>query len=152
MRLSIVAVGRARDGPEGALCRGYLARLPWDVRVVEVEAKGRASGAAELKRREAELLLDATPERAVVVALDEAGKSLSSAAFAERMGRWIEDGAELAFVLGGADGLDESVRRRASLLLSLGPMTWPHLLARALLAEQLWRAHSILSGHPYHRA
>jgi 23S rRNA (pseudouridine1915-N3)-methyltransferase len=77
---------------------------------------------------------------------------MGSAAFAGQLARWRDQAAELAFVIGGADGLDDSVRTRASLLLSLGPMTWPHMLVRVLLAEQLWRAHSILSGHPYHRA
>lgn len=151
MRVSVIAVGRARDGPERALYETYVARLPWPVRLVEVEARGRATG-AELKRREAELLLKATPASAFLVGLDEKGRSMDSAAFAARLARWRDASAELAFVIGGADGLDESIRSRAGLLLSLGPMTWPHLLARALLAEQLWRAHSILTGHPYHRA
>lgn len=152
MRVSILAVGRARDGPERALCSTYLARLPWEVRFIEVEVRGRASSSSELKRREGELLLKAAPERAQIVALDEAGRQLSSVSFAERLGRWRDEGVEVAFVIGGADGLDEAVRRRASLVLAFGSMTWPHMLVRALLAEQLWRAHSILTGHPYHRA
>jgi 23S rRNA (pseudouridine1915-N3)-methyltransferase len=152
LRIAIVAVGRARDGPERALFRSYVERLPWGVKLVEVEAKGRASGAAELKQREAELLLAAMPDGALAIALDERGRQFSSAAFAERLGRWRDEGVEPAFLIGGADGLGEAVRRRAALLLSLGAMTWPHMLARAMLAEQLWRAHAILSGHPYHRA
>ncbi len=151
MRVSILAVGRARDGPEHALYESYVARLPWTVRLVEVDCRGRLPS-AELKRREAELLLKATPPSALVVALDEKGRAMDSAAFAGRLGRWRDQAAELAFIIGGADGLHDSVRTRADLLLSLGPMTWPHMLVRVLLAEQLWRAHSILSGHPYHRA
>jgi 23S rRNA (pseudouridine1915-N3)-methyltransferase len=150
LRISIVAVGRARDGPERALYETYVGRLPWAVRLVEVEPKGRYP-AAELKRREAELLLKAAPEAALVVALDEKGRTVDSAAFAARLSRWRER-TELAFLIGGADGLDESVRARADFMLSLGPMTWPHMLVRVLLAEQLWRGHSILMGHPYHRA
>lgn len=151
MRVSILAVGRARDGPERALYEGYVGRLPWPVRLVEVEPRGRFPP-ADLKRREAELLLKAAPPASLLVALDERGRTFDSAAFADRLSRWRDGAAELAFVIGGADGLHDSVRTRAGLLLSLGPMTWPHMLVRALLAEQLWRAYSISSGHPYHRA
>ena len=151
MRLSIIAVGRAREGPERALYEEYLARLPWPVRLHEVDARGRFPP-PELKRREAELLLKAAPAGALLVALDERGQALGSAAFADRLGRWRDAATELAFVIGGADGLHESVLERAAFRLSLGSMTWPHMLVRALLAEQLWRAHAILTGHPYHRA
>ena len=151
MRLSILAVGRWREGPERALYESYVGRLPWPVRLHEVEVRGRFAG-AELKRREAELLCKAVPASATLVALDERGRTLSSAAFAEQLGRWRDAAAEPAFVIGGADGLDAGLCERAALRLSLGPMTWPHMLVRALLAEQLWRAHTILTGHPYHRA
>lgn len=151
MRIDVIAVGRAREGPESALFAAYVARLPWRVRLVEVEARGRPVG-PELKRREGKLLLDAVPAGALAVALDERGEALPSADFAARLGRWRDQGRHLAFLIGGADGLDEAVRARADMRLSLGPMTWPHLLVRAMLAEQLWRAYSILSGHPYHRA
>jgi 23S rRNA (pseudouridine1915-N3)-methyltransferase len=87
-----------------------------------------------------------------VVALDERGAALSSAAFAERLGTWRDGGIpDLAFLIGGADGLADTVRQRAGLVLSLGLMTWPHLLARGLLLEQIYRAQQILAGHPYHR-
>ena len=102
--------------------------------------------------REAELLLAAVPDDALLVALDERGKALTSAAFAERLQRWrIEGPKSLAFVIGGADGLPQPVVQRARFALSLGAMTWPHLLARILLLEQLYRAQQILAGHPYHR-
>ena len=108
---------------------------------------------AQLKAREAELLLGAIPERAVTVALDGGGKMLSSEDFARRLGGWRDDGvASVAFLIGGADGHGDAVLKQADLRLSLGAMTWPHMLVRAMLAEQLWRAASILSGHPYHRA
>src|SRR5690606_18149242 len=99
-----------------------------------------------------ELLLKAAPPGALIVALDERGRALDSAGFAAQLARWRDAGRDLAFLIGGADGLDDEVRAKAGFLLSLGPMTWPHQLARVLLAEQLWRAYSILSGHPYHRA
>lgn len=151
MRISVIAVGRAREGPEAALFRAYAARLPWRVRLVEVEARGHAA-APDLKRREGKLLLEAAPAGAFLVALDERGEQPDSAGFAARLARWRDAGREVAFLIGGADGLDEAVRGRADMRLSLGRMTWPHLLARAMLAEQLWRAASILAGHPYHRA
>lgn len=152
MRVLIAAVGRAKAGPERVLYEHFARRLTWPVTLREVEER-RPLSAAERMGREAEALLAAVPKGAVVVALDERGRSLSSQDFAERLAAW-RDGAvgDLAFLIGGADGLAESVRRRADLLLSLGPMTWPHMLVRGMLAEQLYRAQSILGGHPYHRA
>lgn len=152
MNIVIAAIGKARSGPEQALFDTYTARLPWKIDVKELEIKKEL--AADVRRaREGELLLGAVPEGARVVALDERGKNEGSAAFATRLGRWRDDGVRaIAFLIGGAGGLDEPVRKRADLVLSLGAMTWPHLLVRGLLAEQLYRAHSILSGHPYHRA
>lgn len=152
MNIVIAAIGKARSGPEQTLFDTYAARLPWKIDIKELEIKKEL--AADVRRaREGELLLGAIPDGARMVALDERGKNEGSAAFATRLGRWRDDGVRtIAFVIGGADGLDEPVRKRADLVLSLGAMTWPHLLVRGLLAEQLYRAHSILSGHPYHRA
>lgn len=108
---------------------------------------------AKLSAAEAALLARPLPDGATLVALAEKGSVLDSRAFAARIGRWEDDGvSDLAFVIGGADGLDRELLGRARLVLSLGAMTWPHLLARALLAEQLYRAQQILNGHPYHRA
>jgi 23S rRNA (pseudouridine1915-N3)-methyltransferase len=155
MRIHVISVGRARGGPEQELFQAYVRRLKWPVALKEVEEK-RKLPAAELKLRVGELLLAALPGQAagaVVVALDETGKRLSSAAFAKQLSLWRDRGiADLAFLIGGADGLSDAVRGRADLLLSLGDMTWPHLLARVLLIEQLYRGQSILTGHPYHRA
>ena len=104
------------------------------------------------KIREFEKLLAAVPEGAVLVTLDEKGKALSSREFALKLGAWRDDGiADLALLVGGADGLDKSIREKAALVLSLGLMTWPHLLVHGMLAKQLYRAQSILTGHPYHR-
>lgn len=152
MRLTIAAVGRVRDGPLQALYRDYAQRLTWPLALKEVEERRKL---AAIQRIEAEsrLLGAAVPDGATVVVLDQRGKSLSSEDFAARLGRWRDDGtADLAFVIGGADGLDPAWLRRAALVLSLGAMTWPHMLARVMLVEQLYRAQSILAGHPYHRA
>lgn len=152
MRLWLAAVGRAKPGPEQDLFTQYIRRLSAPLTVKEVEEK-RPVTVSERKIREADLLLGAIPAGAVVVALDERGKALGSEDFAHRMGRWRDDGvADLAFLIGGADGHGDAVRQRADLLLSFGAMTWPHMLVRAMVAEQIWRAQAILSGHPYHRA
>lgn len=151
MRLLLAAVGRAKPGPETELYRQYAGRLRPPLRLEEVEEK-RPLPSAERRQREAQLLLAALPPGATLVVLDERGTTLGSEAFAARLGRWRDDGvADLAFLIGGADGHGDAVREKAALRLSLGAMTWPHMLVRAMLAEQLWRAQSILAGHPYHR-
>jgi len=151
VRISIVAVGALRAGPERALVEKYLKRITWPVSVREVEEKRRLKG-AELRRREGELILAACPGGARLVALDERGRTLTSAGFAARLGGWRDEGvAETVFAIGGADGLDDAVRGRADLVLSLGAMTLPHQLVRGVLLEQIYRAQTILAGHPYHR-
>jgi 23S rRNA (pseudouridine1915-N3)-methyltransferase len=150
MRMTVAAVGRVRDGPIADLIRDYTRRLPWDVTFREV-TEGR--DASRRKSVEAEALLAAVPEGAALVALDEQGKAMTSGDFAAWLGERRDNGQrDIAFLIGGADGLDDSIVDRAGLKLSLGRMTWPHLMARLLLVEQLYRAHTILTGHPYHRA
>jgi len=150
VRFHVVAVGRARAGPELALWQEFSGRLTTQIRLVEVESKKAGPG---LKDREAELLLKSVPDGSLIVALDERGRSLSSEAFARTLATWRDEGtADVAFVIGGADGLTDTLRKRARLLLSLGAMTWPHMLVRGLLAEQLYRAERIWAAHPYHRA
>jgi len=152
MKIWLAAVGRARAGPARDLYEDYARRITWPLFLKEVEARKRVPP-DELKRLEADLLLAAVPSNATVVALDERGTLLSSERFADRLGTWRDGGvADLAFVIGGADGHGESVGRRADLTVSLSPMTWPHLMVRAMLAEQIYRAQQILAGHPYHRA
>lgn len=146
----LIAVGKLRPGPERELFERYQARLQPKLAVREVPD---GSGAvAELKRREGEALLAAVPEDAWLVALDLAGEMLSSEALAASLERWRSASRSPTFVIGGAEGLSEAVLARADTRLSLGPLTWPHLLVRVLLSEQLYRAQSILAGHPYHRA
>jgi 23S rRNA (pseudouridine1915-N3)-methyltransferase len=143
----LIAVGRLRDGPERALFDRYDVRLRPALTVIEVaEARGLA---AEVKRREAVALLAAVPKGAFLVALDLGGVGLDSVGFGEHLAGW---GRGVCFVIGGAEGLDVSVLNRADFVLSLGAMTWPHFLVRAMLAEQLYRAQAIAAGHPYHRA
>ena len=150
MRILIVAIGRARAGPHLDLQRFYAERLTWPLDIREVEERRKLS-ASERKTREGELLLAALPDRALVVALDERGKAVSSADFAKSIAKWQSSGSTIAFLIGGADGHGDPVRARADNLLALGTMTWPHLLVRAMLCEQLYRAQQILAGHPYHR-
>jgi 23S rRNA (pseudouridine1915-N3)-methyltransferase len=151
MRVTVVAVGRDRGGVHRDLFNHYVGRLRWPVTLREVEVRGKLAG-AKLKREEAKLLLAAIPNGAAVIALDETGKTLSSREFAGCISRIMDDGiAEIALIIGGADGLDASIRERAELTLSLGRVTWPHLLIRGMLTEQLYRAQQIIAGHPYHR-
>lgn len=152
MRLLIAAIGRAGRGPERDLYEHYAGRIRWPIGLRELEDK-RKLPTAQMIAREGELLLRAVPAGAVTVALDRRGTVLDSEAFANRLGRW-RDGAvaDIAFLIGGADGHGESLLKQASLVLSFGAMTWPHLLARAMLAEQIYRAQQLLAGHPYHRA
>jgi 23S rRNA (pseudouridine1915-N3)-methyltransferase len=152
VNIVVAAVGRAKPGPERDLFDAYVKRLPWRVDLKEIEIKKEM--AVDVRRiREGEALLAAVPDGARIVALDERGKSEGSEVFAKRLGRWRDDGARtVAFLIGGADGLDDALRKRVDVILSFGALTWPHMLVRALLAEQLYRAHSILTGHPYHRA
>ena len=154
MKLQIVAVGRLRSGPEADLVHDYLVRAGkagtrvgiGPVNVREVEA--RKGGTAE----EAGLIEKATAGNRPLVVLDERGDPLNSTGLAARLEAWRDQGCRQAtFVIGGADGVASTLRNQADLVLSLGPMVWPHMLVRVMLAEQLYRAASILSGSPYHR-
>ena len=153
MRFLIVAVGRAKTGPEKALFQLYQERVqaPFSLQLKEVEEK-RAFKGDELRKREASLLLGCVNDESFVIALDEREKSMSSQEFASKIGDWRDEGIrDLVFIIGGADGLDKSIRGRAQYALSFGAQTWPHMLVRGLLVEQLYRAQCILYGHPYHR-
>lgn len=156
MRVHICAVGRLRTGPQRDLTDDYLTRF---------DRAGRALGLGPVTQHEVEdrkgggvtaegaLLERALPGGAHVVAMDERGRQMASPEFAAFLARRRDDGSgDLAFVIGGADGLAPGLRARADLGLSFGRMVWPHLLVRAMLAEQLYRAAAILAGSPYHRA
>lgn len=159
MRVLIGAIGRMKQGPERELVSRYLDRAvaggrPLGLTGFEIAEfnESRAGTASSRKADEAKLLRGAMPEGALLVALDERGKGIGSEAFAAQVGRWRDDGRQaLAFVIGGADGLDPALVREAGLVLSFSPLTWPHQMVRIMLAEQLYRVTTILSGHPYHR-
>jgi len=151
MRITIVAVGRLRAGPEKMLVDHFAKRVTWPVQIREVEGKKNLTGDA-LKQREGELLLKNCPTGSQIIALDERGKEISSRAFAKRVSDWQDDGVgDLCVVIGGANGLNETVRQHANLTVSFGRLTWPHMLVRGMLVEQLYRAQQIIAGHPYHR-
>lgn len=151
MRLTIAAVGRLKRGPLNQMCAEYLTRIPWRIDIKEIEARKPLSGPA-LKAHEAELLRGALPPDAFLIALDERGESLDSESFAKALDGWVQQAPNgLAFVIGGADGLDPSLLAQAQARLAFGRQTWPHLLVRAMLMEQLYRAWTIRTGHPYHR-
>ena len=138
MLLHIVARGRIGRSPEAELVERYLKRVSWPTRVTELAESGGK--------------LPLPPENGVTVMLDEKGEQLGSLALAQRLEQWRDAGKrEVRFMIGGADGFDDGARASADLLIAFGRTTWPHLLARAMLAEQLWRATSILANHPYHR-
>src|SRR5437588_9352021 len=138
MLLHIVARGRIGRSPEAELVERYLKRIPWPVKLTELpESGGRLPPAAE---------------NSVTILLDEKGEQLPSLELARRLERWRDDGRrEACFLIGGADGFGEAERAGADMLLAFGKATWPHLLARVMLVEQLFRATSILANHPYHR-
>ncbi|UWQ54247.1 23S rRNA (pseudouridine(1915)-N(3))-methyltransferase RlmH [Leisingera caerulea] len=155
MRLHICAAGRLRSGPEKSLIDDYLTRFDrtgralglGPARVVEIEDKKNAGMAAE-----AALLRKALPKGAVICILDERGKLLSSPEFADKLADWRDSGRQdLALIIGGADGIDPSLRAEADFSISLGKMVWPHMLVRVMVAEQIYRAATILAGSPYHR-
>jgi len=148
--MHLLAVGRLRDSPEAALFARYNARLQPTLAVSEIaEARGAP---LEAKRREGAALLAAVPPQAFVIALDLGGEAPDSERLARQLEQWLGLGRPLCFVIGGAEGLDAAVLARADHVLSFGKLTWPHLLARAMLAEHLYRARAIAAGHPYHRA
>jgi 23S rRNA (pseudouridine1915-N3)-methyltransferase len=152
MRIVVAAVGRLRQGPNRALLDLYLKRmtsLPVELR--EVQTRG-AVPPHKVKATEAGLLLQALPESGPVIAMDERGDDLSSQDFTSLLAEWRDRGEPMCgFAIGGADGLDDSIRARANRTLRFGRATWPHMLARVMLIEQLYRAQQILAGHPYHR-
>ncbi|RYE87832.1 MAG: 23S rRNA (pseudouridine(1915)-N(3))-methyltransferase RlmH [Hyphomicrobiales bacterium] len=158
MRIAIAAVGRMKQGPERELVGRYLERAILSGRPLGLTGfetieltESRASSSPARKADEAKALRAALPD-GIVVALDERGKTQGSEALAQQIARWRDDGRPaVSFVIGGADGLEPDFVKGADLTLSFSPLTWPHQLVRIMLAEQLYRATTILSGHPYHR-
>ena len=160
MRLAVAAIGRLKEGPERELAERYRKRAEQvgrrigfrDVEIIEI----RESRAQEVGKRmieESIALANVIPDKAATIILDERGENLDSAALAKRLARWRDDGRPAGvFIIGGDDGLVPNLRDAASLTLAFGAATWPHQLVRTMLLEQIYRAVTILSGHPYHRA
>jgi 23S rRNA (pseudouridine1915-N3)-methyltransferase len=160
MRLLVIAIGRLKQGPERELAERYRERFDdigrklgfRGLEICEI-AESRARDAATRITEEAAAISAAIPPKSVAVALDERGDNVDSATFARHLSRWRDDQvANTIFIIGGADGLSPELRRMAKLKLAFGAATWPHQMVRVLLFEQIYRAATILSGHPYHRA
>ena len=160
MRLVVVSIGRLKQGPERVLAERYRERFndigrKLGFRGLEIHEipESRARDSATRMAEEAAAILAAIPERSTVVALDQRGDQIDSAAFARHLGRFRDEQvASTTFLIGGADGLSPDLRRNAKLSLAFGSATWPHQLVRVMLLEQIYRAATILAGHPYHRA
>ena len=148
--MRLFAIGKAGSCPEAELFTRYAARIRPNLTLAEF-SPGQGS-VAEIKRREADALLGALSAQDFVIALDSGGQAPDSEEFARLLARWTETGKKLAFLIGGAEGFDATVIARVNAKLSLGRLTWPHMLVRPMLAEQIYRAQMILAGHPYHRA
>ncbi len=160
MRLIVAAVGRLKEGPERELAERYRKRAEQigrrigirSVEIVEIR-ESRAQELAKRKTEESIAIATMIPDKAAIIILDERGDNLDSGSFAAKLARWRDDGRQDAvFVIGGDDGLMPTLREKAALTLALGAVTWPHQLVRVMLLEQIYRALSMLAGHPYHRA
>lgn len=156
MKLGILAVGNRQPDWVVAGCEEYLKRMPRELpaNVIEIKPEARSGGRTreQLMAGERNRIETALPASARIVALDERGEDLSSEQFARRIETWMGEGRDSVFLIGGADGLDPALKARADTLLRLSSLTLPHGVARLLLCEQLYRAASLIKGHPYHRA
>ena len=160
MRLIVIAIGRLKQGPERELAERYRERFDDIARklgfrglVIHEIPESRAGDAARRIAEEAAAISATIPEKSVLVTLDERGDNIDSTVFARHLGRWRDQSvANTIFVIGGADGLSPDLRRKAKLSIAFGSATWPHQLVRIMLLEQIYRAATILAGHPYHRA
>lgn len=151
MKIIILCVGTLKGGPEKNLLEAYRERLSWPLEIKELVCR-KAGAPSQIKTWEGELLLQAIEGCSVVIGLDERGQLLTSLEFANVLDTYRNEGQKtVAFVIGGAEGLSDAVRARCQRILSFGRMTWPHMLVRGMLVEQIYRAQQILIGHPYHR-
>lgn len=153
MRITIISPGKFENSPHKAVFENYLKRLPWKVELKELEIKNAKSlEVQKLKNEEEALIVKALKPSSKLIILDEKGKQFSSLAFAKLLENFSINGeSDLTFAIGGANGLAENIKNQASLKMSLGLMTLPHLMARTILIEQIYRAYSIINCHPYHR-
>lgn len=150
MKIDLIVIGRLKKGALFDLCEDYKRRIGWKLKVIECESK--QTDAKKANKEEQELILSNITHDSVVVVLDERGNGLRSLDFAKTIQKFQNTGeSHMQFIIGGADGLSEDIRDRANLLLSFGQQTWPHMLARVMILEQIYRAQQILKNHPYHR-
>ncbi len=144
MKIQIIAVGHLKSGPEKALFDQYVKRLSYPLKVIEINSR-------QDKAIPAAAYLKHLSEKDTIILLDEGGENLSSRSFSQKLETLSQTGKQLSFIIGGADGIPEDIKRLGCFSISFGKLTWPHLLVRALLVEQLYRAQQIISNHPYHR-
>lgn len=151
MKINLIVIGQLKDGPEHDLIQKYSKRLHWKLNIKQLVSKKSLSG-SELKIAEADLIRANLAPGTPLIALDERGQNLTSEQFAKGIQKFQLRGiSELNICIGGADGLDKSIRDQAEWLISFGALTWPHMLVRVMVLEQLYRAQQILAGHPYHK-
>lgn len=151
MNIDIIAVGKAKRDPAAELYQTYIKRLDWSVHLTELPSKTSTSS------EEHDVISKTIDKKkglqSVIIAMDERGQNITSVKLADQFQNWMNDGKSHAIIIvGGADGLSEDLRQKADLVLSLGKLTWPHMMVRAMLAEQLYRVRQIIAGHPYHRS
>ena len=151
MAWQITCVGKLKKGAEHDLCQEYIKRCKTKISIIEVEEK-RSLSEDQLKEKECQLILNSVPSGAIIIALDERGKTMGSVEFANKIQSFELDGkSHIVFIIGGAFGLHPIIRQKADMIISFGQMTFPHMMVRAMLCEQLYRARSIMDGHPYHK-
>lgn len=152
MKIQITACGKLKDNSIRDLIDEYTKRLPWSIKIVEVDAGNKARNPEVTKKEEEKLILSKIPANHYKIALDETGKLLTSEEFASSLAKIsITHGSNISFIIGGSDGLAEELRKSANLVISLGKLTYPHMLARLLLVEQLYRSFTIIEGKSYHK-
>lgn len=150
LKITVIVVGRLNKGPYFEMCQDFVKRMTWPVTVHEIESKQK--DAAKSQEEETQKIIEKLIPQAFTIILDERGNGLRSLDFANTLENLKNTGEnKIQFVIGGADGLVDEIRDKADVLLSFGQQTWPHMLARVMLLEQIYRAQQILSGHPYHR-
>ncbi len=150
MKFSIRAIGRLKNSPEKILFEQYKRRIVWPCQIIELETSQKQPK-SKIKLEESSLLKKGLPKRDIIIGLDERGRNLSSIAFAAKIGQFNDNAQNVTFLIGGVYGLEDNLKTQCDLIMALGKMTWPHLLVRVLLLEQLYRAQQILAGHPYHK-
>jgi 23S rRNA (pseudouridine1915-N3)-methyltransferase len=151
MNIEIISIGKFRNSPQKEIFELYKKRCSWNIKLKELEVKS-GSNPETIKEKEGDLILSSVPSSAKIILLDETGKNLSSKEFAGLIQNFRNNSvSNLAFIIGGADGTSIKVKQKADIILSLGKLTFPHMMVRSILSEQLYRAFSIINNHPYHR-